>query len=327
MQGGAIPLAENFNALEETPDLIVASDMLDLNTFLSLTRKKSSNIPVALYFHENQLTYPWSYRDRDLQRGAHRHFALINYRSALAADILLFNSEYHLESFLGALPAMLKGFPDNNCLETVDLLREKSRVLYLGLGLLQFDKFTQEEDDNPPIILWNHRWEYDKNPAQFFRIMKELDQGGADFCLALLGKIPDVEPVELREAKKRLDHRIVYCGYCSTFDEYASWLNRCHILPVTSNQDFFGISIMEAAYCGVVPLLPKRLTYPELFPQEIFGELFYNDGFHLRQLIENHLTGNDKQLRKALKNNALQYDWSEKIGEYDEVFDKIIADI
>lgn len=84
---------------------------------------------------------------------------------------------------------------------------------------------------------------------------------------------------------------------------------------------------MEAAYCGVVPLLPKRLTYPELFPQEIFGELFYNDGFHLRQLIENHLTGNDKQLRKALKNNALQYDWSEKIGEYDEVFDKIIADI
>ena len=37
------------------------------------------------------------------------------------------------------------------------------------------------------------------------------------------------------------------------------------ILPITSNQDFFGGSIIEAMYCETTPLLPKRLTYPELF--------------------------------------------------------------
>lgn len=325
MQGGAIPLAEEFNSRDTTPDLIVASDMLDLNTFLALTRKKSSGIPVALYFHENQLTYPWSQQDRDWQRGAHRHYGLINYRSALAADILLFNSSYHKESFLGALPSLLKGYPDYQGLENIEKLREKSEVLTLGLDLARFDDFSHDKRTGTPLILWNHRWEYDKNPSLFFRVLYELDEMKHDFGIVLLGEVPDTEPAELTKAKKQLGHRILHSGYCATFDEYASWLCRCHLLPVTSNQDFFGISIMESSWCGVIPLLPKRLTYPELFPPEKFKELFYRDGFHLRELIAHHLTHEDAKLRRRLKENARCYDWNEKIIEYERLFEKIIS--
>ena len=323
MLGGAVPLAEKYNALEEYPDLIVATDMLDLNTFLSLTRKKTCDIPVALYFHENQLTYPWSHQDRDRRRGAHRHFGLINYRSAMAADILLYNSTYHRDSFLGALPGLLKEFPDYQCTETIEGLGKKSRVLYLGLDLEPLKRQACEKETSPPLVLWNHRWEYDKNPAQFFRVIYELDERGCDFGLVLLGEIPDTEPAELIEAKKKLDHRMAFCGYSETFEEYARWLWRSSVLPVTSNQDFFGISIMEAASCGCIPLLPKRLTYPELFSGEAYRELFYNNGFHLRELIEEHLKEENNALRVKLTATAGNYDWSRQILEYDRLFEEL----
>jgi hypothetical protein len=58
MQGGAITLARRAVSLDELPDLILASDMLNLPVFLALSGGRLAGIPVALYFHENQLTYP-----------------------------------------------------------------------------------------------------------------------------------------------------------------------------------------------------------------------------------------------------------------------------
>src|SRR5512145_270643 len=57
MLGGAVTLAEQYLALDVAPDLIVASDMLDLTTFLALTRPVTAHTRTAVYFHENQLTY------------------------------------------------------------------------------------------------------------------------------------------------------------------------------------------------------------------------------------------------------------------------------
>lgn len=66
MHGGAITLANQFLEQGLNPDLILATDMLDVTTFLALTRAKTSPKPVAIYFHENQLCYPWSPEDRDV---------------------------------------------------------------------------------------------------------------------------------------------------------------------------------------------------------------------------------------------------------------------
>ena len=66
MHGGAVTLAKMFNNMDWKPDLILSTDMLDLTTFLALTRVKSNGIPTAIYFHENQISYPWSPRDRDI---------------------------------------------------------------------------------------------------------------------------------------------------------------------------------------------------------------------------------------------------------------------
>ena len=92
MHGGAISLAKKFNALDEKFDLILATDMIDLNIFLAHTRSKSQGIPIALYFHENQLSYPWSSGDLDHKNGRDLHYGFINYSSSLSADKVFFNS-------------------------------------------------------------------------------------------------------------------------------------------------------------------------------------------------------------------------------------------
>ena len=66
MAAGAVELANRFLEFDFEPDLILATDILDLATFLSLSRKKSFGIPTAIYFHENQITYPWSPTDEDV---------------------------------------------------------------------------------------------------------------------------------------------------------------------------------------------------------------------------------------------------------------------
>ena len=180
MHGGAVTLADEFNKLEWQPDLILSTDMLDLSTFLALTRKKSHGIPTAIYFHENQLSYPWSPNDRDILEKRDTHYGFINYSSALAADRLFFNSEFHMNSFLDALHPFLKHFPDHNELDSVNIIRNKSSVLHLGMDLQRFEG-CEVEKEGKPLILWNHRWEYDKNPELFFSVLRKVKNDGYNF--------------------------------------------------------------------------------------------------------------------------------------------------
>lgn len=183
MHGGAVTLARLFMASELRPDLILASDMLDLTTFLALTRSRTALTRSAVYFHENQLTYPAGPRiKRDLRLG------FVNYASALAADYAFFNSAFHRREFLDELPRMLKHYPDYNELPTIDMIDAKSQVLPLGLELHRFDAFGPKLPADTLVFLWNHRWEYDKNPETFFNALYELADRGCDFKVIVVGE-------------------------------------------------------------------------------------------------------------------------------------------
>ena len=323
MHGGAITLAKMFNAMDWLPDLIFATDMLDLNTFLSLTRNKSNGIPAAIYFHENQLSYPWSPSDRDIKNKRDSHYGFINYSSALAADKVFFNSEFHMKSFFNALIPFLKQFPDYQELDTVDVIKKKSEVLYLGMDLRRFYNYTFERDLKPNI-LWNHRWEYDKNPQSFFSILKKVKNGGNDFGLIILGENFSKSPKIFEESKKEFVNQIVHWGYVDSFEEYAKLLWKSHIIPVTSNQEFFGGSVMEAIYCGVWPILPSRLTYPELLPIEMHSENIYNTDGELFNKICWALTNYQKINQSNLTTISEKFDWLVMAPEYDKKLEALL---
>lgn len=315
MHGGAVSLARQFLEQGLRPDLLLATDMLDLASFLALTRSVTAAIPVGLYMHENQLSYPWSPTDADpgLQRDA--HYCFINYSSALAADAVLFNSDYHRTDFLAELPRFLKSFPDHNEIDTVGAIADKCRTLHLGLELRRFDQYRpQLRQPGPPLLLWNHRWEYDKNPDEFFNALFALQEQGVDFELAVLGESYRKQPPIFAEAKRKLKKRIVHWGYAQNFAEYASWLWRADILPVTSIHDFFGISVVEAIYCGCQPLLPRRLAYPEHLPG---ADCFYADFDELVVRLARLL---ELPASPRLPSVVARYDWNRMVEEYDDLF-------
>jgi len=310
MHGAAVTLANRFKKLDK-PDVIVVSDMLDLATFVGLAGDGLHGVKKVLYMHENQLTYPWSPTDEDVSLKRDANYAFKNYTSALAADEVYFNSDYHRNSFLTALPDFLKVFPDHQELNTVAEIELKSKTLHLGMDLKRFDEYKLEAKNDVPIILWNHRWEYDKNPQDFFQMLYALKDKGCAFKLVVLGERYKGTPAIFEEAKLRLQKEIMHWGYAASFSEYATWLWRADILLVTSNQDFFGGSVVEAIYCNTCPVLPNRLAYPE----HVAESFLYDDQNELNRGLENALENG-----KFSSSTIGQYDWTNMIEQYDYCF-------
>ncbi len=328
MHGGAITLARMFLDLAARPDLILATDMLDLTTFLALTRERTADLPVAVYFHENQLTYPWSPQDRDLQRNRDRHYGFINFATALSADAVFFNSEYHRRSFLHALPKFLHHFPDYQELPTVEQIKTKSEVLPLGLDLRRLDELKGRyhlKRSDRPLLLWNHRWEYDKNPEEFFEALRRVAENRPDFDVAVLGQRFSLRPTAFARAREELNDQIRHWGYTDNTEEYAAWLWRADLLPVTSHQDFFGASVLEAVYCRTFPLLPKRLAYPELIPPIDFPGCYYDDLSDLVRRIETRLSAPPPEAElERLRQRVAQYDWAAMAARYDTRLEELV---
>ena len=320
MHGGAVTLARMFQEQNLDPDLVLATDMLDLTTFLALLPNRS--FKTALYFHENQLTYPWSPDDPDRQ-GGDRHYGFINYASALTADRVLFNSRYHRDSFLAALPGFLGGFPDFREMETVAEIKGKSDILPLGLDLGRLDAHRTARQTNPPLILWNHRWEYDKNPDLFFRTLFRMADEGIPFEIAVLGERYARIPPIFKNARERLGKRIIHFGFAPDFSEYATWLWRADILPVCAIHDFFGASVVQAMYCNCRPLLPNRLAYPEHVPAELQKQTLYDSEEQFFTALKNLLLHRDELEPATPQNWVRQYDWSRLIGQYDDLMETI----
>jgi glycosyltransferase involved in cell wall biosynthesis len=291
--------------------------------FKSLSAKKLGGVPIVLYFHENQLTYPWSPTDADVHLHRDQHYAFINYSSALSADQVLFNSRYHQDSFLGALPAFLESFPKPRNKDTIAEIAAKSSVLPLGMELQRFDsaKAAAREMPKRAVVLWNHRWEYDKNPEQFFRILGLLQQRGVEFKLIVLGENTRQYPDIFDAAKQQFTNELLHFGYVEDFDEYARLLCLSDLLFVTSHQDFFGGSVVEAMYCNVKPILPKRLAYPEHIPPQ-YHEAFFYEPVSDRELA-NHLQriifSVDIMRKQQTAQFVESYDWKNMAAKYDDV--------
>ena len=319
MHGGAITLAKNYNKLDKKFDLIICSDMLNLPVFKSLCNDGLLFSKTVMYFHENQLSYPWSPLDKDLILKRDLHYHYINYTSSLVSEHNYFNSQYHLKSYIEGLKKYLKKMPDLRNESTIENIYRKSSSLPIGCDLKEYKSFKKKR----PIILWNHRWEYDKNPELFFNTLFELKNKKIDFSLIVLGEKYQEYPKIFDVARKKLKKEIIHFGYCLSHGEYLKWIKESNILPVTSKQDFFGISIIEAVGYGNYPILPKRLSYPELFQYNNNIDLFYSRDEELLGLLIKIIKNTDSMDKKrTILSHYIykKYSWDTISKKYDKTF-------
>jgi glycosyltransferase involved in cell wall biosynthesis len=284
------------------PDLVLASSMMDLAEFIE--QAGFGPIPTLLYLHENQLTYDRS--KPDLDRGD------VNWRSAQAADRVAFNSRFHLEDFLAALPML--GIDD----ALIEMARQKSVVLPVGLDLTGLGRDLR--DDGPPVVVWNHRWENDKGPDAFVETILEIAH--LPFRLILTGHGAGLARL-LPTLTARLGDRILHAGYAPD-GEYRALLSRADVVVSTAHQEFFGVSIAEAMAAGAVPLVPNRLAYPELLGPALAACL-YEPGTlaeRLGLLVTKH--GERDTCRPHARAAGGRFNWTEVAPSYDAVIDSMV---
>jgi len=330
MQGGAIELAAQTRQMLHAhgpPDAIIATDMVNLPAWLGLVRQQlPSTVPILYYMHENQLTYPTRAGEKpDLTYG------MINWLSQLAADHVAFNSSYHVDAWFAALPGLLKHFPDYNHLAAIETVRAKSSVLPVGIDCSRIQERGTSSlaettlPTTPPLIIWNQRWEYDKNPHAFFACLYALKAQQIPFRLAIAGENFRRAPREFTEARKRLAAEIIHWGYVKTYGDYVALLQQADLVLSSAIHEFFGISILEAIAAGTFPLLPNRLSYPELIPPELHPACLYNSEEELLTLSKQRLLM-PRPAPPSLRHHVLtHYDWPVVAAQYDLKMDQLVA--
>jgi glycosyltransferase involved in cell wall biosynthesis len=333
MEGGGVTLAQKVRSVVDEgfhPDLLFATDMVNLPAVLSLSRPDLNDVPAVAYFHENQLTYPVP-PDEERERA----YAITNYLSALAADRVAFNTQSHFDEFTEALPQLLRDFPDFTNMHTVRDIRDKSTVLHPGIDLRAHDEYAGTRTQRTPrgtaapVVLWNQRWEYDKNPSGFFRMMNRLDDAGVPFQLILAGKHFYEQPEAFEQAFERYAGRILHYGYAEDFDEYSRLLHRADVVVSTARHEFFGVAIQEAIYCGCHPVLPNRLSYPELIPEThhrplLHAPVLYDDEDHLFDVLRSILEREERPLPPdTLRQMPDPLDWRTHAADYDNLFERV----
>lgn len=325
MHGDSVKLAEMTSHVKEDIDLLLVSSMTNLPAFLALTNPRFSHTPKVMVMHENQLTQPVPEGvDRDLT------YCYINYLSMLTADKLIFSSHFHLNDLLESLPGFLENFPDDKSYNTAEQIKEKSIVMYPGLSLKGFDQHPDTRSDNKrPVIVWNQRWQFDRNPAMFFKVLNRLNDIDLQFDLILAGDTQHQKPEEFERAWKRFGDHITHFGYVDDEESYSKLLHSGDIVVSTATYEFFCVAIMEAIYCGCHPLVPNRLHYPELIPEGLHRPLLhapvlYDTEDDLFRIMRDLLTGETRPLPKSsLQNVNRHLDWSRMISRYDALFDDL----
>jgi glycosyltransferase involved in cell wall biosynthesis len=303
-------------------DLLFCSDMLSLAELRGLAPPAVRGLPGVVYFHENQLTYPApAAGERDL------HFAFTNLTTALAADAVWFNSAFHRDELLGALPRLLARMPDFPPYEAIEAIRARSRVEHPGVA--EMPSRTARRP-GPMRILWAARWEHDKNPAAFFAAVDELAARGVAFRISVVGQRFERQPPCFAAARQRQAERIDRWGYQAARDQYEAALLEADVLVSTADHEFFGLGVVEALAAGAYPVLPNRLSYPEIVggAGELADELLYDGTIRalsdrLAVLAERLARGDLWWGRPELgRRLAARFGWSVRAPELDEALDE-----
>jgi len=301
MRGAAVWFADILNGgLEYQPDAILVTGFLNVADLRGLLDPPLDRTPILLYMHENQLTYPLSPEEEfDF------HFGFTNIISALAADKVVFNSDWHRQLFLEALPGYLNLMPEAIPRDVADRLRRRSEVLGVGLerAPLPASHFPQyrggacEPASGPawprgrrPLLLWNHRWEFDKRPDLFAAALNRLLDEGLDFEAALLGEARGQDQI-FADLRDRLGSRCVAFGHLPSRRDYDAVLARADIVVSCAEQEYFGISVAEAIHAGCYPVLPRGQVYPSLYGTRCKGRHFYDSEDELVALLTALVTG------------------------------------
>lgn len=320
MRSAALWFADLLRAEPPAADLILCSDYLNVADLRGLLPPPLDRVPVVQYMHENQLTYPLS-PDEFFDF----HFGFTNILSCLAADRTVFNSGYHRDLFLDAVDGFLDRMPEAVPRDVRARIAERSEVLPVGIDRAPHPAAGPprriRSPDAAPVILWNHRWEFDKRPEWFVAALDALAAEGLDYRVRLLGEERQREEV-FGPLRDRLGARILDFGYRPARADYQAALAASDIVVSCAAQEYFGISVAEAVHAGCHAVLPRGQVYPSLYGGRCPGEHFYDGPDGLTGLLRRVLTG-EAAHGCTLPARCDEFCWSRLAPRFDDLLESV----
>lgn len=246
-------------------DLIIATSLTDVVSMKAVC-PALRDTPLWLYFHENQFAHPLSDRQyADHQAG----WQFQSIQNALCADWISFNTAFNRDTFLLGAQELLKKFPEKLPNQPLARIAEISDVLPVPLTK-RFRDF-HDEPKRAHRIVWNHRWEWDKQPQVFLAALVALHHEGFNFELAMLGSGGGRKPSQFARERDVLSEHILHWGEVDE-STYADFTRSAGIGVSAALHDFQGLAMLELAQAGATVVVPRRVAYPEVLPGACFYE-------------------------------------------------------
>ncbi|HPF34413.1 MAG TPA: DUF3524 domain-containing protein [Candidatus Krumholzibacteria bacterium] len=317
MRSAAVWFGDRIREESLGADLILCSDYLNVADLRGLLPPPLDRAPVVQYMHENQLTYPLS-PDESFDY----HFGFTNILSCLAADRTVFNSAFHRDLFLGAVDGFLGRMPEAVPRDVRDRIAARSTVLPVGID--RAPRPPQAPDPvlgrraGPPVILWNHRWEFDKRPEWFASSLMDLADEGLEFRVRLLGEERQRDEV-FGPLRDRLGDRVLDYGHRDDRADYEAALAASHVVVSCAAQEYFGISVAEAIHAGCHAVLPREQVYPSLYGDRCPGDHFYDGPDGLTALLRRVVRGEAAHVC-SLPARCDAFCWERLAPRYDALF-------
>ena len=277
MRHAAVEFTQQMKRLAdagESFDAIVTTDMMnaaELKGLMVAACPEYCQLPLVVYFHENQFAYPSQFGPDSPEHQRDQHFGFTNFLSALAADQVWFNSAYNQQSMLYHLENSSRRWPDYSPKAQVNQLLDKFSVEAPGIeqpaiDIADFQKQRSQRRESASRlrIVWAARWEHDKNPQLLLDSLRQLKKQTDHFEISVIGQQFRKAPSAFEAIKSEFEDHIRHWGFVPSREGYWRVLAESDVFVSTASHEFFGIAAAEAIAVGLHPLFPNDLAYPEM---------------------------------------------------------------
>lgn len=289
---------QQADVLQAQYDTIVATSMVDCATLRGLVPGLAT-LPWVVYFHENQFAYPVD------KQHDHTEPKMVSLYNALCADRVIFNTTYNKQSFVDGLARFLKKMPDKVPANVIEKITAKAQVIPVPIDFNTSNQPSTQSNETP-VLLWNHRWEYDKGPQQLYRLLCELRCRSFKFKLNLIGQSFRNIPEAILKIQQAFSEDILNNGYIESQEDYTTILSTSDFVLSTSLHDFQGLAVLEAVSAGCIPVVPARLAYPEIFPLPFCYRSYLEHGKTFSKDEASAMADKIIELDKLKKENKLE---------------------
>ena len=250
-----------------------------------------------------------------LFEGMMEHVAISQCMGAYCSDWNVFNSDHCRDMFFETASEFL-------ALDKIDSIKARSSMI--PMGTLEPSLRYVENDNEIPVIIYNHRLQTYKNYKETMEILQSLWDEGLRFKVVVTSSSSE-------NSSRVMAYPFVEFKLCATREDYLKVLKTGDLNVTNSQHETFCMSAVESMACGQPLVAPNGVTFPQITGREEnnYPFLFSSDEDQ-RFILRSLLTDRDQRrkwgrsLSEYVRREFTRHGWAER---YAGLSEKLLSDV